>query len=174
MANPTPTPMAASLKTHKTKRPGEGLGAAWGHTGKSEIVIPSARMTRIGLSMLLVPGMGMNTKTPETRISVKRKPITVEALSRGSGSIPAQVPQDQNRVGGQLLEHPGQRQDERAEKGQQTRNGAERRVLNRRQDLDQADDDTDDESDDQERRGQPERRHQRLAENLDYELRGHW
>src|ERR1039458_1481519 len=112
-----------------------------GHKGNSETVMPNASITRAGLITPPMPGMGTKTKTPATRASVKRKPSRVAVERTRSPPIAAQVPQDADGVGAHSVEHPRQREDEGAQKSEQARDGVEGRVLNRGDDLDQADED---------------------------------
>src|ERR1017187_8797055 len=144
-----------------------------GHKGNSETVMPNASITRAGLFPPPMPGMGTKTKTPATRASVKRKPNSVAVERIRSPPIAAQVPQYADGVGAHLVEHPGQREDEGAQKSEQARDGVESRVLDGGDDLDQADQNAHHEAHGEQRQRQPEGRHEGLPENLSDEFGGH-
>src|SRR5271157_1012788 len=158
-ARPIPIPSAASTRIHRANSPAEGAFDTCGHSGKSATVMPSESMTRAGLSALFTPGSGTKRNTPLTRTSVSRKPSSTPVESAVSPCIAAEISQRHDGVSGDLLQHPGQRQNERAEESQQPRNGIEGGVLNRGQDLDEAHRDARDEAHRQQRRAQPEGRH---------------
>src|SRR5690242_20511349 len=170
---PIPIPNAASDSTQPVSSPPEISGDGWGQYGNSATAMLSASTIRAWSARDPMPGIGTKMNTPPIRATVRRNPSKVEVERTISPCIPAQIPQDENRVRRDFGEHPWHREKEGPQERDQARNRAEAGVLDRGDDLDQADDDAGHEADHQQRGAQPERRHQALPQNLDYEFGRH-
>src|SRR5579871_1588480 len=172
-AKPVPTPSAASMMIHNTNDPAVGAWSTRGQHEKSARVTPRDRMTRAGPTLLDMPGIGTNTNTPATRTSVNKKPIKTAISISTSPRIAANIAQNGDRIRDHLLSDPGQRNDKGCQKCNQPRNRIERGILDGGQDLNDADDNAHYKSNGQQRRRHPKRHHQRLAQDLDHQLRCH-
>src|SRR5581483_11271681 len=105
---------------------------------KRAIVMPRDSITRAGPRLLEAPGIGTKTNTPETRTNVSKNPSSSGMGTARSPRIAAEIAQNRNRVRRQLLCDPWQRNDQRHQEGNQAWDRIECRILDRSQDLDQA------------------------------------
>src|ERR1035437_6090449 len=135
-ARPIPIPNAASEIIHTASSPADASPPTCGHWGNRARVTLTERTTRARSAPDFMPGSGRNTNTPPIRASVSKKPSRVAMESCSSPCIAAQVPQDPYGVRHELLEHPGQRQNEGRQESHQARNGVEPAVLDGSDNLD--------------------------------------
>src|ERR1039457_488895 len=99
-----PMPSPASAIIHTATRPMEVSAGTLGHCANKAIVMLTTSTGRGRAKPGLKPGIGTKMNAPATRANVNRKPSRVEVVSARLPTIPAEVSEDQDRVGGHLLQ----------------------------------------------------------------------
>src|SRR5690606_24700416 len=107
------------------------------------------------------------------RASVSAKPYNSGRAMERSPRMAGEVPEERQRERDQPACHPRHQQQKADQKRRQSWNGAERTVLQRRDDLNEVDDDADKERQQQQRCADQRRRKQRMAKKLDNGFRCH-
>src|ERR1700687_1021763 len=173
-ATPTPIPSPASASRHPISVPKpRSAEEITGQRGSSAGVMLVASAARMMPGPALMPGSGMNTNTPDTRASTRRNAYSVPISSFRSVPILGDIAKDGGGVGGKLVEHPRHQQHKASQERSQPGEGTESRILQGGRHLDQVHDDADAEADHQQRRAQPEGRHQGFANHVNCVFGGH-
>src|SRR6266852_6397802 len=93
-----------------------GGGSSTGQREYRAQVSATARVTFATLGPAFRPGSGIKMKMPATRANTSRNPHSSEAWTTRLSCIAGQVAKDGDRVGGNLLEHPGHQQQKPKQK----------------------------------------------------------